>query len=68
MKNKVILLKTISWYLFHFCMVTFLGTFITNKWTIGLKLASAEMLFETFLYYWHEHLWNWIKDKLKLWN
>ena len=48
--KKQILLKTISWYLFHFVMVTLLGTVITKEWTTGLKLASAEMLFETFLY------------------
>ena len=65
MKNKLILLKTISWYLFHFSMVSILGTIITSEWTVGLKLASAEMLFETALYYWHEHLWIWIKEKLK---
>lgn len=65
MKNKLILLKTISWYLFHFSMVSILGTIIASDWTIGLKLASAEMLFETALYYWHEHLWIWIKGRLK---
>lgn len=65
--KKFILAKTISWYLFHFCMVSLLGTIITKEWTVGIKLASAEMLFETFLYYWHEHLWIWIKEKLK-WN
>jgi uncharacterized membrane protein len=64
MKHKLILLKTFSWYLFHFLMVTLLGTFITSEWTVGLKLASAEMLFETALYYWHEHLWVWIKERL----
>jgi len=68
MKNRLILLKTLSWYLFHFFMVTLLGTIITSEWTVGLKLASAEMIFETFLYYWHEHLWIWIKEKTKLWN
>jgi uncharacterized membrane protein len=44
-------------------MVALLGTFITNEWTTGLKLASAEMLFETFLYYGHEHLWIRIRKK-----
>jgi hypothetical protein len=46
-------------------MVSILGTIITSDLTVGLKLASAEMLFETALYYWHEHLWIWIKEKLK---
>jgi len=49
-------------------MVTLLGTIITSEWTVGVKLASAEMIFETFLYYWHEHLWVWIKEKRKIWN
>ena len=64
MKKNLILLKTISWYLFHFCMVLLMGTIITSEWTVGIKLASAEMIFETGLYYWHEHLWNWIKEKI----
>jgi uncharacterized membrane protein len=63
--KKLIIAKTISWYAFHFCMVSLLGTIITKEWTVGVKLASAEMLFETFLYYWHEHLWIWIKEKLR---
>jgi len=63
--KKQVLAKTISWYLFHFVMVSLLGTLITNEWTVGIKLASAEMLFETGLYYWHEHLWIWIKEKLQ---
>ena len=65
--KKLVLAKTASWYLFHFCMVSLLGTIITSEWTVGVKLASAEMLFETGLYYWHEHLWIWIKEKLQ-WN
>ena len=67
MKNKLVLLKTISWYLFHFVMVTILGTIITREWTTGAKLASAELVFETALYYWHEHLWIWIRKTLQ-WN
>ena len=58
-----VLAKTASWYIFHFAMVTTLGKLITSEWTTGLKLASAEMLFETFLYYWHEHLWITIRKK-----
>ena len=61
----MVLAKTASWYLFHFSMVTTIGTLITSEVSTGLKLASAEMLFETFLYYWHEHLWIWIKDRVK---
>ena len=65
-KNKLILFKTFSWYLFHFVMVTILGTIITSEWTVGVKLASAEMIFESFLFYFHEHMW--LKIKEKLWN
>ena len=64
--KKLILAKTLSWYFFHFIMVSLLGTIITSEWTIGVKIASAEMLFETFLFYFHEHMW--VKIKEKLWN
>ena len=58
------LVKTISWYIFHFLMVTLIGLVITSEWTTGVKLASAEMIFEGFLYYWHEHLWIFLKKRL----
>lgn len=48
-------------------MVSFIGLLITSEWAVGIKLASAEMVFESFLYYWHEHLWNWIRKTLQ-WN
>ena len=67
MKKKIALLKTITWYFFHFIMVSFIGLLITSEWAVGIKLASAEMVFESFLYYWHEHLWNWIRKTLQ-WN
>ena len=63
MKNKQVLAKTISWYIFHFLMVSLLGKIITADWTIGVKIASAEMVVESFLFYLHEHLWVRIKNK-----
>jgi uncharacterized membrane protein len=66
MSHKHILAKTGTWYIFHFAMVTILGKIITTKWTTGMKLASAEMIFESFLFYFHEHMW--VKIKEKLWN
>lgn len=67
MKNKIILLKTLSWYFFHFVMVSLLGLLITSEWTTGVKLASAELIVEGALFYWHEHLWSWIREVLQ-WN
>jgi len=64
-KKNITLLKTLTWYFFHFIMVSFLGLIITSEWTTGVKLASAEMIFETGLFYWHEHLWEFIKRKLQ---
>ena len=52
------LIKTISWYFFHFAMVASLGTMITSDYTVGLKLASAELIFETILYFGHETIWE----------
>jgi uncharacterized membrane protein len=66
LKNKITLLKTFSWYLFHFAMVSLLGKIITSEWTTGMKLASAEMIVETALFYFHENMWVRIKEKL--WN
>jgi uncharacterized membrane protein len=43
-------------------MVSFLGFFITKEWTVGIKLASAEMAFETILYYIHEKGWHKIRS------
>lgn len=57
------LLKTLSWYFFHFIMVTILGKVITTEWTTGVKIASAEMIVESFLFYFHEILWIRIKKK-----
>jgi uncharacterized membrane protein len=39
-------------------MVTLLGTIITSDYTVGLKLASAELIFETILYFGHETIWE----------
>ena len=52
--KKLILAKTLSWYFFHFIIVTCLGSIITADIGVGLKLASAELLFETVLYFGHE--------------
>ena len=63
MKPNLILIKTMSWYLFHFAMVFLLGFIITSEWTVGVKLASAEMAFESVIYYAHEKMWHSIKGK-----
>ena len=58
MSIKRAIKKTISWYFFHFMMVSLLGTLITSEWTVGLKLASAELVMETIFYFGHETLWQ----------
>lgn len=63
--NKLILKKTGTWYLLHFCMVTTLATVVTHKVSIGATIASLELVFETALYYAHEHFWSLIKKKGK---
>ena len=63
--KKIALYKTITWYFFHFIMVSTLGTVITGKTDVGVKIASAELLFETVLFYTHEKLWQRLKEKLK---
>jgi len=65
-KQKHILVKTFTWYLFHFVMVATLGRLITDEWSTGVKIASAEMIFETALFYFHENMW--VKIRSKWWN
>ena len=62
---KFPLIKTISWYIIHFIMVSGIATWISGNHKVGFAIASAELIFETILYFGHETIWEKIR---KSWN
>ena len=61
MSHKRTLAKTGTWYVIHFLMVFTIGTVITKDFSIGATLASAELIFESILFFVHEHFWSKVK-------
>ena len=59
--HKRSLAKTGTWYGVHFLMVLSIGTVITKDFSLGATIASAELIFESVLFYVHEHLWSKVK-------
>jgi len=55
--------KTISWYIVHLIMVSFIAFFVTHKVSIAATIASIELITETFIFYAHEKIWQRIKLK-----
>lgn len=62
---KFPIIKTISWYTVHFIMVSGIATWITGEAHVGVTIASAELVFETILYFGHETIWEKVR---KSWN
>ena len=61
--KKIVLKKTISWYILHLIMVSFIAFFVTHKINIAATIASIELITETFIFYGHEKFWNRIGKK-----
>ncbi len=55
--------KTISWYVFHNCMMFTITYLLTGSWELGLTIALLQTLGEAVLYYIHERVWLRIKPK-----
>ncbi len=53
--------KTISWYVFHNCMMFTITFLLTGSWELGLTIALLQTLGEAVLYYIHERVWLRIK-------
>lgn len=53
--------KTISWYVFHNCMMFTITYLLTHSWETGLAIAILQTLGESILYYIHERAWLKIK-------
>lgn len=62
-KNKMIIAKTISWHLLHAMVVSTIAYIVTGSVKIAAILASAELIWESFMFFAHEHLWERIKKK-----
>lgn len=59
--NKRSLYKTISWHTLHVTMVAIISFVVTGSLKIAAILASAEFLWESFMYYVHERAWSKVK-------
>jgi uncharacterized membrane protein len=57
--------KTVSWYVFHNCMMFTITYLLTGSWEIGIAIALLQTLGESVLYYIHERIWLRVKTKQK---
>lgn len=63
--KKRTLFKTISWYVFHNCMMFTITYLLTHSWETGVAVAVLQTLGESVLYYFHERIWLRIKPRKK---
>jgi uncharacterized membrane protein len=63
--RKLSLLKTVSWHVLHFLMAGLIALLITHRFDFAAMIASAELIWESFTFYFHERLWVKIKAKFK---
>ena len=50
--------KTLSWHILHIMAVATIGYIVTGSLKIASILASAEFIWESFMYYAHERVWS----------
>lgn len=55
--HKKSLAKTSTWYAAHLIMATSVAFFITGSIKIAAAIASAEIIWESGLFYAHERAW-----------
>ena len=55
--------KAVSWHSMHILMVSSIGFVVTGSVKLAAILVSAEMFFESFLYFTHERVWARVKVK-----
>ena len=61
--KKRSIFKALSWHSVHIVMVSSIGFVVTGSIKVAAILVSAEMLFESFLYFTHERIWARVKVK-----
>lgn len=53
------IVKTFSWRFIATTDTIIIARIITGSWTVGLGIASIEVITKMFLYYFHERAWSW---------
>lgn len=57
-KRKVSAYKTFTWRIVASTDTFLLGWLISGSPTVGVSIASLEVLTKLVLYYWHERIWE----------
>jgi len=57
-KRKVSAFKTLTWRVIASTDTFLIGWLISGSPTIGMSIASVEIVTKLFLYYWHERVWE----------
>lgn len=65
-KNTLVLAKTLSWHILHITMVATMTLLVTGSVKFAAMLASLELVWESFMYFLHEHMWEKIKKKINI--
>lgn len=63
--NKRSLYKTLSWHTLHLCAVATISFIVTGSVKVAAILASAELVWESFMYFAHERVWAKIGHRVK---
>lgn len=63
--NKRSLYKTLSWHALHLFAVATISFIVTGSVRIAAILASAELVWESFMYFAHERIWAKFGHKVK---
>jgi uncharacterized membrane protein len=57
------LAKTVSWHVLHFVMAGLIALLITHRIDFAAMIASAELIWESIVFFGHERAWARIKSK-----
>jgi uncharacterized membrane protein len=63
--SKRSLFKTLTWYISHIVVATSVAFIVTKSLKIAATIASAEIVWESALFYWHERTWAKWGSKIK---
>jgi uncharacterized membrane protein len=63
--KKRSILKTTTWYIAHLFVAGSVALAVTHSVKISAILASAEIVWEAFLFYGHERAWTKFGNKIK---
>jgi uncharacterized membrane protein len=61
--RKRSLYKTISWHFLHLTIAGLVAYLITHRLDFAALIASAELLWESVVFYLHERAWSRVKAK-----